>query len=453
MSAGRAGFTTRASCLIAAGVTAVLCGFLLGVQDLVRAGALAAALPLGAALVVHRSQVRIANRRALDPARAVAGESVGVNLTISNRAMLPTGTLLLEDQLPHQVPGHARFVLDRLGGREARTVSYQLPALGRGRYRAGPLRVRITDPFHLIDVTRSFTSTSEFIVTPVVDALSAGEPPRSYDIGESASSHSVGTHGADDASTREYRTGDDLRKIHWRSSARTGVLMVRQEERPWQGQSTVVLDLRSVAHAALPDLGPTGFGGSRVTGPPTTSGDPAAPADPRVSSSLEWAVSAAASIGTHLVVAGRELGLLSDLAHPDRIWHNDTTRLAEYLGCVQPATAYADLSPFADNLRAAGRDSVTIAVLGTLDPVSLRLLAQAHPRGSSIPAFALLLDVATWRQPDAVASTDCAASALALRSAGWRVVVASSGDTTAGAWRALMRSAAREYRASEVMSR
>ena len=100
MSAGRAGFTTRASCLIAAGVTAVLCGFLLGVQDLVRAGALAAALPLGAALVVHRSQVRIANRRALDPARAVAGESVGVNLTISNRAMLPTGTLLLEDQLP-----------------------------------------------------------------------------------------------------------------------------------------------------------------------------------------------------------------------------------------------------------------------------------------------------------------------------------------------------------------
>ena len=89
-----------------------------------------------------------------------------------------------------------------------------------------------------------------------------------------------------------------------------------------------------------------------------------------------------------------------------------------------------------------------IAVLGTLDPVSVRLLAQAHPRGSSIPAFAMLLDVATWRQPDAVASTDCAASALALRSAGWRVVVASSGDTTAGAWRALMRSAAREYRAS-----
>ena len=448
MSAGGAGFTTRASCLSAAGVTAVACGLVLGVSDLVRAGVLAAALPLAAAFVVHRSQVRIANRRELNPGRAVAGDSVEVTLTISNRSMLPTNTLLLEDQLPQQISGHARFVLDRLGGRETRAVSYRLPTLARGRYRAGPLRVRITDPFHLIDVTRSFTSTSEFIVTPVVEPLPTGEPPRSYDIGESASSHSVGAHGADDASTREYRTGDDLRKIHWRSSARTGVLMVRQEERPWQGQTTVLLDLRSVAHASTQDI-PTAAYHAPLS---TAADDPTRP-DARRASSLEWAVSAAASIGTHLLVAGRELGLLSELGRPERNWQHDPGRLAEYLAGVRPATHYTDLSPFADPLRAAGRDSVMIAVLGRLDPVSLRLLADAHPRGSSIPAFAVLLDVDTWRDPLADPSAECAASAHALRSVGWRAVIATSADETPQMWGALMRSSARDQRVARPVAR
>ncbi|MDT4984957.1 MAG: hypothetical protein QOF95_2447 [Pseudonocardiales bacterium] len=229
MGGFRAGFTTRASCLIAAGATALLCGILLGEVDLVRAGVLALAVPLAAAFVVFRSRVRIANRRSADPARASAGDAVAIHLAVTNRSVLRTGSLMLEDQLPPQLTGRARFVVPGLGGRETRTVSYRMPGLPRGRYRAGPLRIRLTDPFRMIDVTRSFTATTEFVVTPIVDPLPAVEPPRSYDIGDNAGSHSIGAHGADDASTREYRTGDDLRKIHWRSSARTGALMVRQE--------------------------------------------------------------------------------------------------------------------------------------------------------------------------------------------------------------------------------
>jgi uncharacterized protein (DUF58 family) len=420
----RAGFTTRATCLLAAGATAVFCGLLLGEVDLVRAGVLAAAVPLIAALVVHRSRVRIANRRSVEPAQAEAGGSVTMHLSISNRSLLPVGALLLEDTLPAQLSGRARFVIPGLAGREARTVSYRMPRLSRGRYRAGPLRIRLTDPFHMIDLVRSFSTTVDFVVAPAVDALPALEPPRSHDIGDNAGSHSIGTRGADDASTREYRTGDDLRKIHWRSSAHTGSLMVRQEERPWQGRTTLLLDLRGDAHAV--DTSPT------------------AEDDVRLRDSAEWAISAAASIGTHLIRAGREVGLISDLDSTGRRTFAGARHLVGHLAEARTVRA-VDLTPVAGVVRAAARDSALVAVLGRLEPASLRALADAHPRGSSVPALAILLDTITWiGEGDMAAQAGdaaehCAATGRVLTAAGWRVVIARRGDSTVNVWRLLLR--------------
>src|SRR3954447_3765857 len=174
-----------------------------------------------------------------------------------------------------------------------------MPRLPRGHYRTGPLHIRLTDPFHLVDLRRSFTATNEVVVTPIVERLGHLEPPRSIDVGDDAGSHSIGVRGADDASTREYRTGDDLRKIHWRSSARTGSLMVRQEERPWQGEVTLLLDLPMTAHVDA-------LSNDRGTDEPLRS-------------SLEWAGSAAASIGTYTIVANRDVSLTSDLGSPNRV--------------------------------------------------------------------------------------------------------------------------------------
>ena len=418
----RLGFTTRASCLIAAGATALLCGLVLGVVDLVRAGLLCIAVPVAAAVLVLRTRVRIAHRRSSEPARATAGEPVTVHLAITNRSVLGTGALLLEDQLPEQVSGNARFVIPGLSGRETRTVSYRMPDLPRGTYRFGPLRIRLTDPFHMIDITRSFTSTNEFVVAPIVDRLPSTEPPRSFDIGDNAGSHSIGAHGADDASTREYRTGDDLRKIHWRSSARVGSLMVRLEERPWQGRTTLLLDLRGDAHASTPR-------------------EQSAERDARQLDSLEWAVSAAASIGTHLMIAGREVGLVDGQGEHRWVCENPT-RLLDHLAPVRPSRS-SDLSGVGDQLRRAGRDSALIAIVGTLDPTSVRVLAESHPRGSAIPAFALLLDTATWQPaesgPGASTPDKCSGPARVLRSAGWQVVVVRRGAAVAGVWGSLLR--------------
>lgn len=417
MAARRTGLTTRASCLLAAGLTAIACGLLLGELDLVRAGVLAAVVPGIAAVVVQRARVQIANQRSVEPRQAQAGDAVTVHLMISNRSRLRTGTLMLEDQLPDRIAGRARFVLDPLGGHESRMVSYRIPALARGIYRTGPLRIRLTDPFRMIDITRSFTSTDEFVVAPVIDQLPALEPARTDELGDSAGSHSIGTHGADDQSTREYRIGDDLRKIHWRSSARVGALMVRQEERPWRGQSTVLLDLRSAAHATAPET-PVGT-------------------DPRLTSSLEWAVSAAASVAARLLAAGRETSLLCDPTG-ERLRLADRGRLGTYLAEVRE-TGQADLTSMAGPLRVAARDSALVAVLGRLEPVTLRTLADAHPRGRSSPALAMLLDVDTWRDPELPpGGRPVVAAAAVLRNAGWRVTIIRCGEPTALAWQLLL---------------
>ena len=52
------------------------------------------------------------------------------------------------------------------------------------------------------------------------------------------------TGSAEDVTVREYRQGDDLRRVHWRSSAKLGELMVRREEQPWQSRATLFLDNR-----------------------------------------------------------------------------------------------------------------------------------------------------------------------------------------------------------------
>jgi uncharacterized protein (DUF58 family) len=431
----RAGFTTRGRCLLAAGMTALVCGLLFGSVDLARAGTLVLAAPIVATLVVNRSQLTIASRRSVTPARSTLGTDVSVALTVTNRSVLPTGPLMLEDRLPVQITGRARFSLDGLSGRESRSVAYRLPRLGRGRYSAGPLRMRLTDPFGLIDTSRSFTATSSFVVTPVVDALPQAQPPYSVDVGENAGSHSIGSHGADDASTREYRHGDDLRKIHWRSTARIGTLMVRHEERPWQGHATLVLDLRAGAHDTLIDSSSTH---------PAQPDEP--PRDIRRTSSLEWAISAIASIGSHLAHQGRELSLVESVSDAERVRLGGAWELVEHLAEVRPSGAN-DLHDLVPIIRDAARDSTVIAVLGRLDLAGARALATVQARGSGGAPFVILLDTPTWRhgraagvepEPRPPSAEFDAAVVETLRAAGWWVVRATSADTTPIVWRYLM---------------
>ena len=142
-----------------------------------------------------------------------------------------------------------RFVLDRVEPRGVREIDYRVRSDLRGRYRIGPLSVRLTDPFGLCELTRSFT-----------DQRHAASSPRRWwrcphvrlgrrvDRRRRQPTRSVAPAGEDDVAPREYRHGDDLRRVHWRSTARYGELMVRREEQPWQSRGALLLDTRGYAH-------------------------------------------------------------------------------------------------------------------------------------------------------------------------------------------------------------
>src|SRR5215207_1973943 len=405
--AALSGLTTRGRCLLAAGVAAALCGIVLGERDLLRVAVFLVALPLVAAAVVARTRFRLSCTRDLTPARVPAGQPATARLVLENVSFLPTGLLLLEDEVPYTLGGRPRFTVDRIGPGQHRTVHYPVRADARGRYRIGPLRLRLADPFGLVELTRSFTAVDQLTVVPAVQALPAVRLGGAWETGGESVSRSVAIRGDDDAATREYRHGDDLRKVHWRSTARVGKLMVRREERPWQSRATLLLDTRSSAH----------------------HGDGPA-------SSFEWAVSAIASVGVHAARRGFSVRLITDAgAAAGGADIAAEGVLLDHLAEVS-ASHNPGLEAATSPLRGAEGLGTLIAVLGLLDADQAALLAST--RSPSDLTVAVLVDASLWigLSPRARAEAEAAYDAAAeiLLRAGWRVLRTRHGDTLPRLW-------------------
>ena len=175
-----------------------------------------------------------------------------VSLSLTNEGRTPSGVLLLEDHVPYVLGTRPRFVLEGIGHGWRRHVTYQVRSDVRGQFEIGPMTVRVSDPFGMVELGRAFRTTVPLTVTPRTVPLpnvplggawtgSGDNRPRAFAMGS-----------AEDVTVREYRRGDDLRRVHWRSSAKVGELMVRREEQPWQSRATIFLDNR---HARPPRPG------------------------------------------------------------------------------------------------------------------------------------------------------------------------------------------------------
>ncbi|PJN27127.1 DUF58 domain-containing protein [Kitasatospora sp. CB02891] len=407
------GLTTRGRSFLAAGLTAALCAYLFGQSALFQVGVLLAVLPLASALLLVRTRYRVASGRRLSPQRAAAGQEARVHLRLDNVSRVPTGLLLLEDKVPYVLGPRPRFVLDRVEPRGFREVSYRVRSDLRGRYPLGPLQLRLSDPFGMCELTRAFTAADVLTVVPQVQDLPPVRlPGESAGQGES-NTHALALAGDDDVIPREYRHGDDLRRVHWKSTARYGELMVRREEQPLRARATVLLDTRETAH--------------RGSGP---------------ASSFEWAVSAAASISVDLVQRGYQTRLLTDTgrAHPQ---HGANTTTAETVGVLLDALAVVEHSDGgglnrAEEVLRLGGEGLLVAIVGDLDEDQTERLARLRRRAGG--AVALLLDTGTWsglrhlfpETPDEQADTAIGR----LRAAGWTVLPVRAGDSLPALWRA-----------------
>ncbi len=406
-----AGLTTRGRSFVAAGVAATICALALGERDLLRVGVFLLVLPAVALAVVHRTRYRLSCTRRLDPPRVPAGSAASVVLRLDNVSRLPTGVLLVEDSLPYVLGGRPRFVLDRVEPHGIREVSYPVRSDLRGRYRIGPLSVRLTDPFGLCEVTRSFAAVDSLVVTPSITSLPPVRLRGEWAGAGESRARSVSTAGEDDVATREYRQGDDLRRVHWRSTARYGELMVRREEQPWQSRAAVLLDSREDAH--------------RGDGP---------------GSSFEWAVSAAASVGVHLARSGYRIRLVTGDGDATGEAAGESSGTAESLlldslAVVAP-TERTSLGAALTGVRRSSGEGLLVAVLGRLDADEAELLGRL--RHSAAAGVAVLLDTATWATLGARARADAetafTARARLLQAAGWRVLRVRHGTSLGTVW-------------------
>jgi uncharacterized protein (DUF58 family) len=401
------GLTTRGRCFVAAAVASALASLILGENDLLRVAALLAVLPLLAAGYVGRTRYKLACTRALDPHQAQVGATARVVLRLQNLSRLPTGTLLLEDRLPYALGSRPRLVLERLGAQQASSVAYSVRADVRGRYEVGPLVVRLTDPFGLCELSRSFATVDRLTVIPQVVELPMIRLAGEYAGSGENQARAVAVHGDDDAATREYRHGDDLRRVHWRSTARVGELMVRREEQPWESRVTIVLDTRAAAHRGE---GPT--------------------------ASFEWTVSAVASIALHLRHNGYKLRLVTgDGVDIDATEVDGDGALLEHLAEVK-LSPDGDIATLVERVRRRADSGLVIGLFGLLSPAESELLAGL--RGSGTTGVAMFIDSTTWLNLPAAAREESGhrheAAALGLIRAGWRVVPVTHGARLPALW-------------------
>lgn len=229
-------------------VALIVVGRLLGIYELFLVGAGGVALVLAAVLRVAMLRLRVEVERELHPARVHAGTASRVELHVRNRSGLRTPVLTLRD--PVGRGRTARVVLAPLGKDEVVRAAYRLPTERRGLLRVGPMAIEITDPFGLAMVTIQGAPSAELTVWPAVDEVlplphTSGDDP----LAGSDHPNSLSAQGDDFYSLRPYVVGDDLRRVHWKSTARSDDLLVRQDEMPWQGRATVVLDSRHGSHS------------------------------------------------------------------------------------------------------------------------------------------------------------------------------------------------------------
>lgn len=412
--------TARGIGLLLGGAGLVVLGVALGTVDVVRMGTLALLAVLVptaalAALDPGRGRHRLTVTRTTTPNPVHVGDSADVEVIIG--ATDPAGRVRLAglrfaEQAATDLSGGAPLRARVRRSPQHVSVTYAVQAGRRGRWPLGPLVVSRTDPFGVARTSATLGAGAEVEVWPRVVPLPApsdvlvGEPDR-VALG-------ARTPSTDDASLREYHVGDDLRRVHWRSSARRGSLMVRSDERAGMRPVSVLLDL------------------------------------PSRGEHLEWTVSLAASMALAMLEGGHPVRLVGGDRAADAPGIGDPTgwvhatgdhargtllnRTIDLEAPRTPENAEEGLLSAVHLLESTGvGDEIVLAVLGPLDDAGRAALAHL---ADSVQGWAVVR--LGERSTD---GQDAQATVAALHRAGWRACTVQGGEDLVACWLRLLGSA------------
>ncbi|HKN37749.1 MAG TPA: DUF58 domain-containing protein [Acidimicrobiia bacterium] len=244
--AQRPALTARGRGLLAAAGALLVTAWLFGSAELAGLGAAAAAAVGAAAVVVRRAPATYRAERWLAPARVGVGATASARLRFTNVGSRPTaGTAVATDGLGN---GSARCRVPALGPGAVAEAAYELPTERRGVIAVGPLAIGFGDPLGLAERRVEVTGAGRLVVHPRIHPVLALPGSSTREARHGSTHPARAPQGDDFFALREYEMGDDLRRVHWRSTARLGELMLRQDELRFGEVATVLLDTRARAH-------------------------------------------------------------------------------------------------------------------------------------------------------------------------------------------------------------
>jgi Protein of unknown function DUF58 len=274
---------------VASGIACAIVGYVIGRSELLYATGFLVLLPIVGYLIVRLRPLRLTVSRTFSPPVVTAGTPTVIELSVRNVSGAPSAAASWTDRIPWFPHRAGPGALPSLGpGTTAVTtrtsrLGYSLRPSLRGVYDIGPLDVSYTDPFGLAIGRLAVGSSQSLYVVPMVVPLGLSVSLAASGEGSARLIQHMATGNDDDLMTREYRTGDALRRVHWRASARHGELMVRQEEQRSYPEARLILDTRT-----------DGYGGIISTFEFNDNGF----------TWFEWAITMIASVGVHLHRSG-----------------------------------------------------------------------------------------------------------------------------------------------------
>lgn len=314
-----------------AGLALVLLWYVLGDPELLLAGVffVGALLTALAYTRLYRPVLDIGRR--LGSAAVHNGDTTTVTLLLRNRTRRALRRVTVQDEV--QKLGLASFELARLEAEESATATYRVTCRPRGVYQVGPAVATASDPLGLAEAPAPEGPIDRLVVYPTVEELNGFPVIRGQDPAMNASRPEHSQRGGEDFYTlREYQRGDDLRRIHWPSSAKTEELMIRQLETPWQSRALILLDVRPSVYESA--------------------------------DAFEKAVSGAASVVTHLIRSGFDADLWA--GDPDAIDASRYATAMERLALVEP-NADIDITAAAGRMRHKTGGGALVLVTGNAD--------------------------------------------------------------------------------------
>ena len=186
------------------------------------------------------------------PRRAMVGEFVAVEIEVTNgKRVMASHLLEVRDRVSggklskgtRDEEGTVTYL--RIPAHDSRTGRYQLRFAERGRYQLGPMRVSSRFPLGIGERGQIDSQTTQLIVHPQVGTLLPAWQRQQKELSEAShrARFRMGLFDDEFHRIREFRSGDNPRSIHWKSTAKRGQLMVREYQQNRHADSLVVLDL------------------------------------------------------------------------------------------------------------------------------------------------------------------------------------------------------------------